>query len=449
MKTTVFWLALALAVSGCGEATSGDGGAGGTAGSGGSAGSGGGSGGMGGEAGSGGSAGSTGSGGAGGTAGTGGTAGAGGSGGMAPLANPSIYASGGDLYDACGSAFVPIGVNHRGFIGTPEDLDGSSFAEIAKTGANAIKFAWGTPENVEHPDFALQELDVQIQAAIDAGLIPIIAMYDAIGPDHWDDGAFEHLIQWYESAPVVAWMNGTDANGHNRSEYLILNLAVEAGPGVGSPYTSYTNVYADAITRLRDCTVPGTDPCYTMPFMITADNWGRDPDSLVAAAPAWLIADPLDNIILSWHPYDPLSAAALGSAMDDLQTTGLPVVIAEFSDQGPGPDVTYPTPCLGAPLLYNSITAEANARGIGWIPWAWGSDPQGEYWSSNCWENNMTSADACSSVERWGCEVAFTNPNSIANTAVRPQYITDRCGTETIRAAPAACGHTCPPEPPF
>lgn len=261
---------------------------------------------------------------------------------MASLAHPSIYAFAGDLYDACGSAFVPIGVDHHGFIngpeygGPPPNLDATSFVEIAKTGANAVKIAWRTPSNDAHPDFTLTQLDVQVQAAIDAGLIPIVTLYDAIGPDNWAE--FETIVQWWEDPATVAWVNGADATGRLRSEYLILNLAVEAGPATGSPYTSYVSAYTDATTRLRSCLVG--DPCYTGPIMIDADGWGRDDASLVAGAPSWIAAEPRDNLIMSWHPYTPWSARQLRSRMDRLVSTGLPVIVSEFANKEPSGSVS-------------------------------------------------------------------------------------------------------------
>jgi hypothetical protein len=200
-------LIAALLLVACGaDIGDGSGGTGGTSGSGGN-----------GVGGAGGAAGGGGAGGSGGVSGSGGSGASGGAG-PAPIAYASIFAGqggqggapgvAGHLYDACGQELIPIGVNHHGFIGSfaPDgpnntDLDGSAFAEIAKTGANVVKIAWGSPAaatgngefNHPHDDekslfpggvFAFTgtgSLDTQVQAAIDAGLIPIIAIYDAIG----------------------------------------------------------------------------------------------------------------------------------------------------------------------------------------------------------------------------------------------------------------------------
>jgi hypothetical protein len=218
-----------------------------------------------------------------------------------------------------------------------------------------------------------------------------VALYDAIGPGNWAE--FETIVQWWEDPATVAWVNGADANGHLRSECLILNLAVEAGPATGSPYTRYVNAYTDAITRLRSCVVG--DPCHTAPTRIDADGWGRDDASLVAGAPAWIAADPHDNLIMSWHPYTAWSAQQLRSRMDRLVSTGPPVIVSEFANKEPTGRVTYPTPCTGGQPLYKDITAEANLRGFGWLVWAWGDKPASpDYRNADCWERAQLPARA-------------------------------------------------------
>jgi len=412
-------------------------------------------GGTGGIGGNGGTAGTDGTdGGTGGVAGTGGTGGVAGTGGTAPpLDHPSIYAgtgaNGSQLYDACGDPFVPIGVNHHGFVngpkfgGPPPNLDAAAFPEIAKAGANIVQITWGTPTNYAHPGHTLQELDVQVQAAIDAGIFPIVGMGDALGPGNW--AALETILQWLESPEVIAWVNGTDPHGHKRSEYLILHLAKEAGPATGAPYADFINRYVDAIQRLRSC-APGA-PCYTMPFIISSDNWGRDYASVIAGAPTWLAADPLKNIMLSWELYDALTPDQVTARLNSLAATGLPVLLTEFANkESPNTDL-YPKLCGGPPLPYTTLMAEAAKHGMGWMPWAWGDktlpNEPADYWNGGCWEYDMTDTEKCSSLERWGCEVAITHPDSIKNRAIRPQYIVNRCGTEAARPGPGPCGDTC------
>jgi hypothetical protein len=464
-------LIAALLLVACG-ADIGDG-SGGTSGTGGTSGSGGN--GVGGAGGDGGAAGGGGSGGSGGVSGSGGFGGSGGSG-PAPIAYPSIFAGqggqggapgvAGKLYDACGQELIPIGVNHHGFIGSfaPDgpnntDLDGSAFAEIAKTGANVVKIAWGSPAaatgngefNHPHDDekslfpggvFAFTgtgSLDTQVQAAIDAGLIPIIAIYDAIGTN--SASAIDDVVRWLTDATRQAWFKGTDANGIPRSEYIILNFSIE--PDFRNE-TTYINAMRDAIIGLRAAG-------YTFPLIVDANGYGQTYTSLVNGADTWWANDPLKNIILGWHPYSYLSGAQIRSAMNELQSTNVPVVVSEFADQQNNNIESYPTDCGNTALLFTTLMAEANARGFGWLPWAWGDDPIGvntnHYWNNDfnlgCWELDMTDYESCASLERWGC-TAVNDAEGIAANAVRPKYIVDRCDTLPDRPSPGACGDICP-----
>ena len=73
------------------------------------------------------------------------------------------------------------------------------------------------------------------------------------------------------------------------------------------------------------------------------------------------------------HIYGQWATAATGEAtwqtdlstgFDQMQATGLPILIGEF---GPGRNIG-PSPTMVAP---GTIIQAANARGFGWLAWAW------------------------------------------------------------------------------
>lgn len=428
-----------------------------------------------------------------GSAGQGGTAGSGGVGGVQALGviHAGVGGTSGELFDACDDDFIPVGANHHGMIGSFDSgsagtsgegharLDGSAYAEIAKTGATAVKIAWGSPaidtddpnDCYGHPyygdgnpcaedkderllfsswGFPLDgegSLDVQITAAIDAGLIPIIAMYDGIGAT--SSTPLDNLATWLIHQDRQDWFNGTDDNGIPRSEYIILNPVVEPDMGDSAYDTAVTNMIDD----LRGAG-------YEFPIMIDANGYGRDSASLVTYGAGWAADDAAAsgnnaNIILSWHPYSLLSQSAIATALTNLQNTGLPVVVSEFSlvDWNGSTGWSPPTLCGGNRLNYEDVADEASSRGIGWMPWAWGDDPDAHYWNADfelgCWEFDMTSAETCASMRDWGCDLlpkidALSGTwASDPTTTNYSEYARDRCGNKTAITEPAACGDTC------
>lgn len=83
-----------------------------------------------------------------------------------------MYVDGPTLYDACNQEAVLRGVNKMAIWTDP--TGSKSFAEIAKTGANAIRIVWDTAGSA----FAL---DTILQRALDEGLLPMIELHDATG----------------------------------------------------------------------------------------------------------------------------------------------------------------------------------------------------------------------------------------------------------------------------
>jgi hypothetical protein len=124
-QTAAIMFAFVLVVSGCGESTTGDGGAGGTAGSGGSAGSGGTSG-AGGDGGTSGTGGNGGAGGAGGEAGSGGVAGNGGTGGETGSGGATGTAGSGGVGGSAGSGGTGGGAGGSGGVGGIGGVGGSA-----------------------------------------------------------------------------------------------------------------------------------------------------------------------------------------------------------------------------------------------------------------------------------------------------------------------------------
>jgi mannan endo-1,4-beta-mannosidase len=142
--------------------------------------------------------------------------------------------------------------------------------------------------------------------------------------------------------------------------FMILNIANEALNGVDQWRTGYL----DAIAKIRAAGWTGT-------IMIDAPNCGQRADAIVQAGKTLLDADPLRNLLFSWHIYGMVYDSQGGIAktwneqidlvptMDALKASGLAVVIGEF---GPGRNVgASPTN-----ITPTRIVELAEARGFGW-----------------------------------------------------------------------------------
>lgn len=292
--------------------------------------------------------------------------------------SPGFYVEGRHLYDRCGEEIVLRGVNRMTVI---NDITGlPSFREIEKTGANAVRIMWMTWREAYLAEDA-------VASAIDLGMIPILELHDATGKwrkleevvDYWLQDEMLDIIKKYE-------------------QNMIVNIANEAGDHDVTD-EQYLEGYKTAITRFREAGVK-------TPLMIDAAGWGRDEKQLLRVAPELLQFDPNQNLIFSWHPWDPGDQEErITNAMDKSIELDLPFVIGEFSH--------ITVNCAGD-IPYRHIMAEGERLGIGWLAWSWGPG------NSDCESMDMTTDATFQSLQGWGLETAVTDPNSIKNTSVRP-----------------------------
>jgi mannan endo-1,4-beta-mannosidase len=305
---------------------------------------------------------------------------------------PTMYTSGRHLYDACGERVVLLGVNHPTLW---VDRPGEAMGEIARTGANAVRIFWGATRGVP-----IAEAESAVAEAVDNGMFPMLEMHDATGPGRW--GNMNAIVDYWTSPEAVSFIA-------KHEQYLMVNIANEAGPASGQSYDDFENVYRNAVTRIRDAGI-------RVPLVIDASGWGRDYQVLFDKGPALIEADPERNLVFSAHLYDPMSRSQIAEILQAAVDMDLPFIIGEFANRSPngscGPDIDY----LG-------MIAEANARDIGWLAWSWGNGDPDVWWNGDCWEFDMTRTFSYDTLERWGLEVAVSDPASIQNNAVRTQFL--------------------------
>jgi mannan endo-1,4-beta-mannosidase len=290
------------------------------------------------------------------------------------------------LYDRCGEKVLLRGINEMvvwlssGPDGLPE------FAEIAKTGANAVRIVWLATESSAG-------LDQAITNALAQKLIPIVELHDATGK--WD--LLPTLVDYWTRADVVAVIKKHEQN-------LLVNIGNEVGDQVDN--AAWEAGYKQAITRMRGAGI-------TVPLVIDASKWGQNIDQLQAVGPALVKHDP--NILLSVHMWwTDGSGATITRELEESVALNLPLMVGEFAQHA-----VYE--CGKHPFDYKTLLAKSVEHEVGWLAWSWGAVKNSDCQSDGPFD--MTTNGTFAGLTGWGREVAVTDPNSIQNTSVRPRSI--------------------------
>ena len=295
------------------------------------------------------------------------------------------------LYDGCGEQVVLRGVNHPTLY---VDRAGKAMAQIARTGANAVRLFWFAKNGV-----AIGEAEASIEAAVEHGMLPMLEMHDSTCK--WD---LAGIVDYWTSSEAVALIQ-------RHQQHLLVNIANEASPPDGS---KFRQGYGDAVKRMRQAGIH-------VPIVIDGGGCGRNYQMLLDNGPDVLDQDPDHNLIFSAHLYDPMNADQLGALFDRTVDLSLPFIVGELANKQP--------PGCGASLDYKALLGEAERAQIGWLAWSWGDDNPSTIWNTDCGEFDMTSTFSYDTLQGWGKEVAVTLDSSIQNTSLRPYALThdDRC----------------------
>jgi mannan endo-1,4-beta-mannosidase len=299
-----------------------------------------------------------------------------------------LRVSGRDLYDRCGEQVVLRGVNEM--IAWSERRDGlPEFGEIAKTGANAVRFVW-TNEG------SATALDTAINNALAQKLIPMVEHHGATG----NLAGVPAVVDYWTLGDVVAVLEKHERN-------VLLNIANEAGES--EPAADFESTYQTAITRIREAGL-------AMPLVIDASNWGQDINMLQAVGPRLIEYDPEHNLLFSVHMWwsDPTGSRVVSELQESVDL-GLPLIVGEFAQHA-----IYQ--CDDAPFAYSVLLSEAQKQRIGWLAWSWGAVTNEDCAAEGSFD--MTEGGVYGRWnEPWAEAVAVTDPNSIQNTSVRPASI--------------------------
>jgi mannan endo-1,4-beta-mannosidase len=316
-------------------------------------------------------------------------AGSGGVGAPSCTGREGYWVDGRILRDRCCEKVVLRGVNEM-VVWTGSQDGNPQFAEIAKTGANAVRIVWETAGPVS-------KLDAAIGNAIDNDLIPIPELHDATG----DLSKLAPVVDYWVRSEVVEVINKHRAN-------VIVNIANEAGNN-SVTLDTFNSSYQGAITRIREAGIH-------VPLIIDGSSWGQDIDMLQAAGPTLIAADPDHNLLFSVHMWwnDP-EGTRVTTELNESVGANLPLLVGEFAQHAV-------STCSAEPFAYQTLLSLSKSLEIGWLAWSWGGVKNSD--CANDGPFDMSTDGTFDGLTGWGREVAVTDPNSIQNTSVRPRSMT-------------------------
>jgi mannan endo-1,4-beta-mannosidase len=249
-----------------------------------------------------------------------------------------LHISGTNIVEANGSNLIMRGINHPHVWYTGQTR---AFADIKATGANTVRVVLGSGQRWG-PSSDVADVISLCKAN---RLICVLEVHDTTG--YGEEAAAASLDQ-----AVNYWISQKSALV-GQENYVVINIGNE--PIGNTNAGQWTAATVAAIQKMRS-------NGFEHLLMVDAPNWGQDWQNIMRAdAQQILDADTLDNTVLSIHMYSVYaSAATITAYLDVFQQNGWPLVIGEFGWQFDSSQVDDQT-----------ILAEAQARGLGWLAWSW------------------------------------------------------------------------------
>jgi mannan endo-1,4-beta-mannosidase len=249
-----------------------------------------------------------------------------------------LHISGRNIVEANGQNFIMRGINHPHVWYTGQTR---AFADIKATGANTVRVVLGTGKRWGPSN----DVPQVIQLCKQNRLICVLEVHDTTG--YGEEAAAASLDE-----AANYWIS-QKANLVGQENYVVINIGNEPIGNVNAG--QWTAATVAAIQKLRS-------NGFQHLLMVDAPNWGQDWQyTMRDNAQTVLDADTLDNTVLSIHMYAVFNtAASITAYLDVFQRNNWPLVIGEFGWQFNSGEVDH-----------NTILAEAQARGIGYLGWSW------------------------------------------------------------------------------
>lgn len=288
-----------------------------------------------------------------------------------------LHVSGTKILEANGNAFIMRGVSHPHVWFSNQT---SSFANIKSFGTNTVRVVlgsgqrWGPSTDVANV----------IALCKQNRLICVLEVHDTTG--FGEDGAAATLDQ-----AASYWISVASAL-QGQENYVVINLGNEPFGNNAQVNATWAAATTNAVGRLRAAGLHHL-------IMVDAPSWGQDWQNVMRDNAATVFtSDPDRNIVFSIHMYAVYSTPeSVISYLDAFRTANLPLVIGEFGNVFPGGDPDEDT-----------MMAQAQARGIGYIGWSWSGNSDGAL--------DMTLNFDPASLTAWG-ERILNGVNGIRQTS--------------------------------
>lgn len=249
-----------------------------------------------------------------------------------------LHISGRNIVEANGQNFIMRGVNHPHIWYTGQTR---AFADIKALGANTVRVVLGTGKRWGPSN----DVPAVIQLCKQNRLICVLEVHDTTG--YGEEGAAASLDE------AANYWIGQKANLVGQENYVVINIGNE--PIGNTNAAQWTAATVGAIQKLR---TNGFEHL----LMVDGPNWGQDWQFVMRDnAQTVLNADTRRNTVLSIHMYAVFNtAASITAYLNTFQQNNWPLVIGEFGWQFNSGEVDH-----------NTILAEAQARGLGYLGWSW------------------------------------------------------------------------------
>ena len=270
---------------------------------------------------------------------------------LLPIASFAGFSiSNGQLVDNNGTPFIMRGVNYP-YTWFQSRNTQADLAAIAATGSNTVRIVLSTGgqwARVNGP-----QVTQLIQWCKDLKMIAVLEVHDSTG---WSEQTtavpISNATAYWTSSDIRAAINGQE-------NFVIINIANE-------PFgnTTTANYLPDTISAIQGLRTAGL----THTIMIDGSTWGQDWQNTMRtnAMQLWN-ADTRHNLLFSVHMYEVYqSLAPIQTYMQGFDDMALPLVIGEFGPINNGQFVDA-----------DSVIAQAQLRGNGYIGWSWSGNGGG------------------------------------------------------------------------
>ncbi|WP_300659873.1 cellulase family glycosylhydrolase [Fluviicola sp.] len=326
-----------------------------------------------------------------------------------------IHTDGKYILGPCGDTLHLKGINYAPY-NWGNEINDQRIAEIAQTGANAVRMPWYWSNPGANVYYDYVALDSIISKCVQNKLIVILELHDFTcenDPNELISGA-----AWWTNNSVIPILN-------RYKESIIVNIANEAlyVNWTGNPtaaLATYTSTYQTIISNLRNVTG------FNYPILIDAPDCGQNSDVFITSSTAanLISTDPKHNLIFSahayWYAYANNDSTQMANKVNAVLADHIPFVLGEVANQQDDQTMCQYT------LNYKPLLRYCEANKINWLAWSWDRDI--------CSQRQMSTNGTFASLTTYGNDL-INNPDYGLSTrpAAKSEFLVNGgCSTALV-----------------